>query len=63
MMFYGWPREGAVNTDGSPVELGRTYVRVDRTRYYVERVNVHAPGDAAREDQLVAARTGGAGTG
>jgi GntR family transcriptional regulator len=28
----------AFTTDGSPVEYGRTYVRGDRTRYYVERV-------------------------
>ena len=34
--------------DGSPVEFGRTYVRGDRTRYYVERVVVRSswqPGD------------------
>jgi GntR family transcriptional regulator len=28
--------------EGSPVELGRTYVRGDRTRYYVERVVVRS---------------------
>jgi GntR family transcriptional regulator len=33
----------AFATDGSPVEYGRTYVRGDRTRYYVERV-VARPG-------------------
>ncbi len=41
--------EGIASTDdGTPVELGRTFVRGDRTRYYVERVVVrprwmHAP--------------------
>lgn len=30
----------AFTADGVPVELGRTYVRGDRTRYYVERVVV-----------------------
>lgn len=28
----------AATADGTPVEFGRTYVRGDRTRYYVERV-------------------------
>ena len=28
----------ASSADGRPVEFGRTYVRGDRTRYYVERV-------------------------
>jgi len=32
----------AFSVDGSPVELGRTYVRGDRTRYYVERVVVRS---------------------
>ncbi len=31
--------------DGSPVEFGRTYVRGDRTRYYVERVVVRSHWD------------------
>ena len=38
----------AFAADGSPVEFGRTYVRGDRTRYYVERVVVRSswqPGD------------------
>ncbi len=30
----------ASSVDGRPVEFGRTYVRGDRTRYYVERVVV-----------------------
>ena len=48
----------ACAADGSPVELGRTYVRVDRTRYYIERVNVHARGPVAGEERLVAAGSG-----
>ena len=32
----------AYATDGTPVEFGRTYVRGDHTRYYVERVVVRA---------------------
>ena len=32
----------AFDADGTPVELGRTYVRGDRTRYYVERVVVRS---------------------
>jgi GntR family transcriptional regulator len=32
----------AFAADGTPVELGRTYVRGDRTRYYVERVVVRS---------------------
>jgi GntR family transcriptional regulator len=35
----------ASTADGSPVELGRTYVRGDRTRYYVERVVVRSNPD------------------
>jgi GntR family transcriptional regulator, N-acetylglucosamine utilization regulator len=42
----------AFASDGTPVELGRTYVRGDRTRYYVERVVVRSnpspPGPATR---------------
>jgi GntR family transcriptional regulator len=34
--------------DDTPVEFGRTYVRGDRTRYYVERVVVRADGSAGR---------------
>ena len=36
----------AYAADGSPVELGRTYVRGDRTRYYVERVVVRSTTDS-----------------
>ena len=39
----------AFTGDGAPVEFGRTYVRGDRTRYYVERVHVRAGGSRARE--------------
>ena len=54
----------AYGADGRPVEYGRTYVRVDRTRYYVERVTVQAPTAAAAngvggEKTLVAAGGGG----
>jgi GntR family transcriptional regulator len=35
----------ASTADASPVELGRTYVRGDRTRYYVERVVVRSNPD------------------
>ena len=33
----------AYASDGTPVEFGRTYVRGDHTRYYIERVVVRAP--------------------
>ena len=32
----------AYTSDGTPVEFGRTYVRGDHTRYYIERVVVRA---------------------
>ncbi len=37
----------AFSADGVPIEFARSYVRGDRTRYYVERVVVRAqpPGD------------------
>ncbi len=44
----------AYAADGSPVERGRTYVRVDRTRYYVERAIAPTPGGAARTLEAVA---------
>ena len=40
----------AATADGTPVEFGRTYVRGDRTRYYVERVVVR-PRWITRGDQ------------
>jgi GntR family transcriptional regulator, N-acetylglucosamine utilization regulator len=44
--------EGIAYTgDGTPVEFGRTYVRGDRTRYYVERVVVRS--GTSRIDQTV----------
>ncbi len=36
----------AFGADGAPVEFARSYVRGDRTRYYVERVVVRASWDA-----------------
>lgn len=42
--------EGVAFTgDDTPVEFGRTYVRGDRTRYYVERVHVRSGMSRARE--------------
>ncbi len=38
----------AYSTDGTPIEFGRTYVRGDRTRYYVERVVVRASWESER---------------
>ena len=38
----------AYGTDGTPIEFGRTYVRGDRTRYYVERVVVRASWESER---------------
>lgn len=45
--------EGIASTaDGRPVEFGRTFVRGDRTRYYVERVVVRPHWeDAATEEE------------
>lgn len=47
----------AYAVDGTPVEFGRTYVRGDLTRYYVERVVVRTgqPSGRADERDLVAA--------
>lgn len=43
--------EGIAYTgDDTPVEFGRTYVRGDRTRYYVERVHVRSGMSRAREE-------------
>ncbi len=39
----------AFTADGTPVEFARTYVRGDRTRYYVERVVVRATWDRFAE--------------
>ena len=36
----------AFGADGAPVEFARSYVRGDRTRYYVERVVVRASWEA-----------------
>lgn len=44
--------EGIAYThDDTPVEFGRTYVRGDRTRYYVERVHVRSGSSRAREER------------
>lgn len=44
--------EGVAFTgDDTPVEFGRTYVRGDRTRYYVERVHVRSGTSRAREER------------
>ena len=44
----------AFSDEGVPVEFSRTYVRGDRTRYYVERIvrinRDRAPAAAGRED-------------
>ncbi len=54
----------AFTADGRPVELGRTFVRGDRTRYYLERTVVVAPRERAgrgeQRDLVGAVR--GAGT-
>jgi GntR family transcriptional regulator len=39
----------AYTRDDTPVEFGRTYVRGDRTRYYVERVHVRSGMSRVRE--------------
>jgi GntR family transcriptional regulator len=41
----------AFTADDTPVEFGRTYVRGDRTRYYVERVHVRSGLGRAREER------------
>ena len=44
--------EGIASTaDGRPVEFGRTYVRGDRTRYYVERVVVRPRWNASKASE------------
>jgi GntR family transcriptional regulator len=44
----------AFTHDDTPVEFGRTYVRGDRTRYYVERIHVRSGASRAREQQPAA---------
>jgi GntR family transcriptional regulator len=44
----------AFSPTGTPVEFGRTYVRGDRTRYYVERVHVRSGARRARDVQPAA---------
>ena len=50
----------AFDEDGDPIEFGRTFVRGDRTRYYVERIVVRSNRPSDHEPALVAGlRTGG----
>lgn len=49
--------EGIASTaDGTPIEIGRTFVRGDRTRYYVERIVVRPhpmrPADGKEEERI-----------
>ena len=44
----------AFTDDNTPVEFGRTYVRGDRTRYYVERIHVRSGASRATEEQPAA---------
>jgi GntR family transcriptional regulator len=51
----------AFDETGSPIEFARTFVRGDRTRYYVERIVVRSNRPSEREPTLVAGlRAGGA---
>jgi GntR family transcriptional regulator len=45
----------AFSSEGAPVEFGRTYVRGDRTRYYVERVVVRSSWERVEEEPPVVA--------
>jgi GntR family transcriptional regulator len=45
----------AFSTEGAPIEFGRTYVRGDRTRYYVERVVVRSSWERVEEEPPVVA--------
>jgi GntR family transcriptional regulator len=53
--------EGVASTaDGVPVEFGRTFVRGDRSRYYVERVVLRPTRrEGAKEESRVAGRGDG----
>jgi GntR family transcriptional regulator len=52
--------EGIASTsDGTPVEFGRTFVRGDRTRYYVERVVVRPRWEVADGEEERARETAG----
>ena len=44
----------AFDEDGTPIEFARTFVRGDRTRYYVERVVVRSNRPSGSEPTLVA---------
>jgi GntR family transcriptional regulator, N-acetylglucosamine utilization regulator len=45
----------AFSSEGVPVEFGRTFVRGDRTRYYIERVVVRSSWERGRDETPVAA--------
>jgi GntR family transcriptional regulator len=47
----------AYGSDGTPIEFSRTFVRGDRTRYYVERVVVR-PDNRSRPEEPLVARIG-----
>jgi GntR family transcriptional regulator len=51
----------AFAADGTPVEFGRTYVRGDRTRYYVERVVVRSSWGVPADESPLAGVAGGNG--
>jgi GntR family transcriptional regulator len=60
--------EGIASTaDGTPIEFGRTFVRGDRTRYYVERVVIRPrwtrPAGDEEEDRIHETASRPAGTG
>jgi len=44
----------AFTADGKPIEYGRTYVRGDRTRYFVERVVVRSSWQEGEPEPMVA---------
>jgi GntR family transcriptional regulator len=48
----------AFSMSGKPIEFGRTFVRGDRTRYYVERTVVRAAGGAADRSDASEGRHG-----
>jgi GntR family transcriptional regulator len=48
----------AFDADGHPVEFGRTFVRGDRTRYFVERVVVRSSWDQGQEPETLVAGLG-----
>jgi len=53
----------AFDEDGDPIEFARTFVRGDRTRYYVERIVVRSNRPSGSEPTLVAGLQPGAPVG